>query len=88
VAARSQRPHPGTTLPCPGPARDPLRIAAWFVQRWQMGVTFREARDRLEAETQRQWSDLAIARMTPCLLGPFFLEEQSFRAIKMLPHSL
>jgi hypothetical protein len=32
---------------------------------------FREARDHLGVETQRQWSDRAIARTTPCLLAPF-----------------
>jgi len=34
-------------------------------------VTFREVRDHSGVETQRQWSDKAIARTTPCLLGPF-----------------
>jgi DDE superfamily endonuclease len=58
-------------LLCTDPARDPLQIVRWFVQRWQLEVTFREARDHLGVETQRQWSDLAIARTTPCLLGLF-----------------
>jgi hypothetical protein len=40
-----------------------------FVQRWQMEVTFEEARAHLGVETQRQWSDQAIARTTPCLFG-------------------
>jgi hypothetical protein len=30
-------------------------------------------RDHLGVETQRQWSDLAVARTTPCLLGLFSL---------------
>jgi DDE superfamily endonuclease len=60
-------------LLCTDPARDPLRIVAWFVQRWQLEVTFREVRDHLGVETQRQWSDLAIARTTPCLLALFSL---------------
>ena len=34
-------------------------------------MTFREVRDHLGVETQRQWSDKAIARTTPCLLGLF-----------------
>jgi hypothetical protein len=34
-------------------------------------VTFREVRDHLGVETQRQWSDKAIARTTPCLLALF-----------------
>ena len=32
-------------------------------------VTFEESRRHLGVETQRQWSDLAIARTTPVLLG-------------------
>jgi len=45
----------------------------WFVLRWQLEVTFREVRVHLGVETQRQWSDLAIARTTPALLGLFSL---------------
>ncbi len=60
-------------LLCTDPARDPLQIVRWFVQRWQVEVTFREVRDHLGVETQRQWSDRAIARTTPCLLGLFSL---------------
>ena len=52
-------------LLCTDPARDPLQIVIWFVRRWQMEVTFREVRDHLGVETQRQWSDKAIARTTP-----------------------
>jgi hypothetical protein len=58
-------------LLCTDPARDPLQIVRWFVQRWQVEVTFRETRDHLGIETQRQWSDRAIARTTPCLLALF-----------------
>ena len=58
-------------LLCTEPACDPLQIVRWFVQRWQVEVTFREVRDHLGVETQRQWSDRAIARTTPCLLGLF-----------------
>ena len=29
----------------------------WFVRRWQVEVTFQEAREHLGIETQRQWSD-------------------------------
>ena len=39
--------------------------------RWQLEVTFREARTHLGVETQPQWSDQAIARTTPILLGLF-----------------
>jgi DDE superfamily endonuclease len=58
-------------LLCTDPAQEPPQIVRWFVQRWQLEVTFREVRDHLGVETQRQWSDKAIARTTPCLLGLF-----------------
>jgi hypothetical protein len=51
----------------------PRQIVAWFVLRWQLAVTFEEARAHLGIETQRQWSDLAIRRTTPALLGLFSL---------------
>ena len=66
-----QRRFDPQALLCTDPARDPLQIVRWFVRRWQVEVTFREARDHLGVETQRQWSDRAIARTTPCLLGLF-----------------
>jgi hypothetical protein len=44
-----------------------------FVLRWPLEVTFEEARAHLGIETQRQWSDLAILRTTPALLGLFSL---------------
>lgn len=56
---------------CTKPAIDPQQIAEWFVMRWQMEVTFEETRRHLGVETQRQWSDKAIARTTPALLGLF-----------------
>jgi hypothetical protein len=46
-------------------------ILAWFVCRWQVEVTFEETRAHLGVETQRQWSDKAILRTTPALLGLF-----------------
>jgi DDE superfamily endonuclease len=51
----------------------PEQILAWFVRRWQLEVTFEEARCHLGVETQRQWSELAIRRTTPALLGLFSL---------------
>jgi hypothetical protein len=51
----------------------PAQILAWFVRRWQLEVTFEEARRHLGVETQRQWSELAIRRATPALLGLFSL---------------
>ncbi len=49
----------------------PEHILAWVVMRWGIEVTFEEARAHLGFETQRQWSDLAMARTTPALLGLF-----------------
>ena len=58
-------------LLCTDPSADPTQILEWFVLRWQLEVTFQEVRTHLGVETQRQWSDLAIARTTPALLGLF-----------------
>jgi len=49
----------------------PRQILQWFLWRWQVEVTFQEVRSHLGVETQRQWSDLAIVRTTPVLLGLF-----------------
>src|SRR3954451_16259246 len=51
----------------------PQQAVQWFVLRWQLETTFAEVRAKLGVESQRQWSDLAIARTTPCLLGLFSL---------------
>ncbi len=51
----------------------PADILGWFVRRWRIETTFEEARRHLGLETQRQWSDLAILRTTPALLGLFSL---------------
>jgi hypothetical protein len=58
-------------LLCTDPKRDPVQIIRWFILRWQVEVTFQEARTHLGVETQRQWSDHAVARTTPCLFGLF-----------------
>ena len=54
------------------------QILEWFARRWQIEVTFEEVRRHLGMETQRQWSDLAIAKLaegiartTPLILGLF-----------------
>ena len=49
------------------------QIVEWFVQRWNIEVTFEEIRAHLGFETQRQWSDKAIQRSTPALFGLFSL---------------
>ena len=72
-------------LLCTDPAREPLQIIDRFVQRWPVEVTFREVRDHLGVETQRQWSDQAIARTTPCLLGLFSLV--ALLAIRLSPRA-
>jgi hypothetical protein len=51
----------------------PRDILTWFVSRWQVEVTFEEVRAHLGVETQRQWSDKAILRTTPVLLGLYSL---------------
>lgn len=51
----------------------PAQIVQWYICRWGVEVTFQEARTHLGMETQRQWSDLAIVRTTPALLGLFSL---------------
>jgi hypothetical protein len=51
----------------------PVQILQWVVMRWSVEVTFEEGRTHLGLETQRQWSDQAIARTTPVLLALFSL---------------
>lgn len=58
---------------CTDTEADPVAILGWFVQRWRVEVTLAEVRRHLGVETQRQWSDLAILRTTPVLLGLFSL---------------
>jgi hypothetical protein len=48
-----------------------LHVIESYIKRWNIEVTFRECRDYLGVETQRQWSDLAIARTTPFLFGMY-----------------
>lgn len=49
------------------------QIIDFFIQRWTVEATFEEVRAHLGVETQRQWSDLAIARTTPVLMALFSL---------------
>lgn len=57
------------------------QILKWFILRWQLEVTFQEVRTHLGVETQRQWSDWAILRTTPALLG-------LFSVVTLLAHQL
>ena len=63
----------GKLDPLPLMSTDPLmtpeRMIELFVDRWGLEVTFEETREHLGVETQRQWSDRAIARSTPVLMG-------------------
>ena len=59
----------------------PERILTFFMRRWQMEPTFQHVRTHLGVETQRQWSDKAILRTTPLLMGLF-----SF--VTLLAHAL
>jgi hypothetical protein len=68
-------------LLCTDLSLTPDYILACFMRRWQMEPTFRHVREYLGVETQRQWSDKAIARTTPVLLGLFSL-------ITLLAHAL
>ena len=52
---------------------EPTAILSRFVFRWRIETTFQEVREHLGVETQRQWSDLAILRTTPALLGLYSL---------------
>lgn len=47
------------------------QIISYFVRRWAIETTFALVRTHLGVETQRQWSELAIARTTPVLMGLF-----------------
>jgi DDE superfamily endonuclease len=58
---------------CSDPQRTAAEILTWYAMRWAVEVTFAETRRHLGIETQRQWSDLAIQRTTPLLLGLFSL---------------
>ena len=48
-----------------------VKIIQHYLKRWSVEVTFEEVRAHLGVETQRQWSDLSIARTTPTLMALF-----------------
>jgi DDE superfamily endonuclease len=76
---------------CTDLGAEPVEILSWFVRRWATEVTFAEGRRHLGMETQRQWSDRAIARTTPALLGLHSLvalwADDLHRAGRMLPRA-
>ena len=76
-------------LLCTDVGAEPEQIVGWFVLRWQMETTFQEARRHLGIETQRQWSELAIRRTTPALLGLFsivtlFAHQRMTRSVRAI----
>lgn len=72
---------PPTALFCTGQEASPVPLVAWFVARWNIEVTFEEARAHLGVEAQRQWTTRAVGRTTPCLFGLFSL-------VVLLAHAL
>lgn len=55
------------------PRMSPEQMIRLYIDRWSIEVTFEEVREHLGVETQRQWSDKAIARTTPILMGLYSL---------------
>jgi hypothetical protein len=60
-------------IQCTDLGLSPMDMINFFIRRWTVEVTFQEVRTHLGVETQRQWSDKAIARTTPILMGLFSL---------------
>jgi hypothetical protein len=56
-------------FPCTDTSAAPRDVLDCFNRRWAVETTYEEARAHLGMETQRQWSDPAIFRTTPVLLG-------------------
>jgi len=54
---------------CTDTKASPRDVLDCFNRRWAMETTYEEARAHLGVETQRQWSDPAVFRTTPLLLG-------------------
>jgi hypothetical protein len=66
----------------------PATILCWLVSRWRVETTLQEVRAHLGVETQQQWSDLAILRTTPALLGLFSLITMwAWRATALRPNT-
>ena len=55
------------------PEEEAIEVVHSFIRRWTIEVTFEESRAHMGVETQRQWSDIAIERSTPSLLGLYSL---------------
>ena len=68
---------------CTDQQATPAQILDWFVKRWQIEVTFEEARAHLGMETQRPWSAKAIARTTPAILALYSLVALQARQLRV-----
>ena len=58
-------------LLCTDLEMDVLQIINFFIRRWAVEVTFEQVRAHFWVESQRQWSQKAIARTTPILMTAF-----------------
>jgi hypothetical protein len=65
--------HESKALLCTNQNWEAILIIRTYMKRWSLENTFEEARAHLGIQTQRQWSDLAIERTTPLLLGTYSL---------------
>lgn len=83
--------HDPIAIQCTDLEMEPTDIVRHFVKRWQVEVTFEEVRAHLGVETQRQWSDLSIARSTPVLMALFSIvtlwADQLFKEQKLTTFS-
>lgn len=83
--------HEPIAIQCTDLKMNPVDIVRHFVKRWQVEVTFEEVRAQLGVETQRQWSDLSIARSTPILMALFSMvtlwADQLFKEQKLTTFS-
>ena len=50
-------------------ALTPEQLVPWVIQRWKVEVPVEESRRPLGVDTQRPWSDRALARTPPALLA-------------------
>ena len=78
-------------LLCTDPDLLPLQSSTGSSCGGELEVTFEEARRHLGIETQRQWSDKAIARTTPLLLGLFswvtLLAHALYSSVSLSPYA-
>jgi len=67
-------------LLCTDISASPRDVLDCFSRRWTVETTFEEARAHLGMETQRQWSDPAVFRTTPVLLGLYSVVQRRVTA--------